>query len=172
MLAHDASPTGLSAILLQNTSLSDSRRDIACNSQTFTPVERQYPQTEREALAIVWAIENLHIYVYGSQFKVITDCKPVQLTFGNLKSKPPERSECWNLRFQGCDFEAVHTQGSYNPSDNLSRHAVHQEERPRSLAEEYVCFLATNAVPKVVTLDKIELATKQNKTLQCMSWLV
>ena len=64
------------------------------------------------------------------------------------------------------------TQGGQNPSDYLSRHAIHGEERQRSLAEEYVYFLAANAVPKAMTLDEIRFATKQDKTLQCVSWLV
>ena len=41
-----------------------------------------------------------------------------------------------------------------------------------SLAEEYVNFLAANAVPKGMTLDEVQSATKQDKTLQCVSWLV
>ena len=40
------------------------------------------------------------------------------------------------------------------------------------MAEEYVHFLAENAVPKAMTLYEIQLATKQDKTLQCVSWLV
>ena len=161
-LITDACPTGLSAILVQKTPDLDDRRVVAYASRTLSPVKRRYSQTEKEALAIVWAVEKLHIYLYGSHFKLITDCKPVQLIFGNPKSKPPARIERWNLRLQGYDFKAVHTQGSQNPSDYLSRHAIHGEERQRSLAEEYVHFLAANAVPKAMTLDEIQFATKQD----------
>ena len=92
-LITNASPIGLSAFLMQRTSASDDRRVVAYVSQTLIPVEQRYSQTEKEALAIVWAIEKLHIYLYGSHFKLITDCKPVQLIFGNPKSKPPARIE-------------------------------------------------------------------------------
>ncbi len=34
------------------------------------------------------------------------------------------------------------------------------------MAEDYVNFLTTNAVPKVMTLSEIEEATKADKTLQ------
>ena len=171
-LITDASPTGLSAILMQKTPDSDDRRVVAYASRTLTPVERRYSQTEKEALAIVWAIEKLNIYLYGSHFKLVTDCKPVQLIFGNPKSKPPARIERWNLRLQRYDFEAIHTPGVHNPSDYLSRHAIPGEERESSLAEEYVHFLSANAVPKAMTLDEIQRATKQDKTLQCVSWLI
>ena len=93
----DASPTGLSAMLLQNTPSSDNKRVVVYVSRTLTPVERRYSQTEKEALAIVWAIEKLHIYLYGSRFKLVTDYKSVQLIFGSPKSTPPATIECWNL---------------------------------------------------------------------------
>ena len=118
-LVTDASPSGLSAILMQNTPGEEDRRVVAYSSRALTDVERRYSQTEREALAIVWAVERLHLYLYGSHFKLITDCKPVQLIFSNPKSKPPPRIERWNLRLQGYDFEIVHTEGSQNPSDFL-----------------------------------------------------
>ncbi len=119
-LVTDASPSGLSAILMQNTPGKDDKCVVAYASRALTDVERRYSQTEREALAIVWAIERLHLYLYGGHFKLVTDCKPVQLIFSNPKSKPPPRIERWNLRLQGYDFEVVHTEGSQNPSDFLS----------------------------------------------------
>ena len=56
---------------------------------------------KKEALAIVWAIERLHLDLYGGHFTLYTDCKPVQMIFGNPKSKPPACIERWNLRLLG-----------------------------------------------------------------------
>ena len=92
-LGNDASPMGLSAILLQVMLSTEETGVVAYVSRALTPVERRYSQTEKEALAIVWAIEKLHIYLYGSQFKLITDCKPLQFIFNNPKSKPPAQIE-------------------------------------------------------------------------------
>ena len=53
---------------------------VACASRALTDVERRCSQTERKALAIVWAIERLHLYLFGSHFKLLTDCKlPTEL---------------------------------------------------------------------------------------------
>ena len=88
-LVTDASPVGLSAILLQKSPSQDNREVVAYVSRALTDVETHYSQTEKEALAIVWAIERLHIYLYGNHFMLYTDCKPIQLIFDNPKSKPP-----------------------------------------------------------------------------------
>jgi len=74
---------------------------VAYTSQALTMVERQHSQTEREALAIVWAFKKLHLYLFGSHFKLLTDCKPVELISNNSKLKPSACIEHWNLRLQG-----------------------------------------------------------------------
>jgi transposase InsO family protein len=169
-LITDASPTGLSAILLQTTQQTEETRVVAYASRTLTSVESRYSQTEKEALAIVWAVEKLHIYLFGSRFKLVTDCKPLQLIFNNPKSKPPARIERWNLRLQAYDFEVLHMNGSRNPSDFLSRHPTKEEAR-NVLAEEYVQFLSFHAVPKAMTLDEIKEETARDITLQCVAYL-
>ena len=66
----DASPFGLGTVLLQGSG--DDVRPIAYASRTVTDVERRYSQTEREALAIVWACERFHIHLFGQEFKLYT----------------------------------------------------------------------------------------------------
>ena len=99
-LITDASPSGLSAILAQKATRTEHRKIVAYISRSLSDVERRYSQTEREALAIVWAIERLHIYLYGGHFTLITDCKPVELILNNPQSRPPARIERWNLCLQ------------------------------------------------------------------------
>ena len=166
-LTTDASPSRLSAILTQKSPGQDDRIIVAYASRALSDVEQRYSQTEREALAIVWAIEKLHLYLYGGHFTLFTDCKPLQMIFDNPKSQPPARIECWNLRLQGYDFTAVHTRGDLNPSDFLSRHCNTQhEERTQqgALAEEYVNFLASHAVPKAMSKQ----ATAKDRVMQSL----
>ena len=172
-LTTDASPWGLSAILAQHTPGQDDRRIVAYVSRSLTPVEQRYSQTEREALAIVWAVERLHTYLYGGHFTLHTDCKPVELILNNAKSRPPARIERWNLRLQEYHFSTVHTKGQDNPSDFLSRHpspevsSVEEES-----AEQYVKFIATHSTPKAMSLAEIQQATKTDKTLQKLIELI
>ncbi|KAK3722797.1 hypothetical protein QZH41_007484 [Actinostola sp. cb2023] len=86
----DASPVGLGAILTQHQK--DGPRVISYASRSLSDTERRYSQTEKEALALVWACEKFHPYVYGVPFELITDHKPLEVIYG-IKSKPCARIE-------------------------------------------------------------------------------
>ena len=106
----------------QKGSGSVDRKVVAYISRSLSDVERRYSQTEREALAIVWAVKRLHVYLYGEHFTLITDCKPVELILNNPQSRPPARIERRNLRLQNYDFDVSYTKGHHNPSDFLFCH--------------------------------------------------
>lgn len=50
---------------------------IAYHSRTLSKSERSYSQTDREALAIVFAVIKINQYFEGRGFKIITDHKPL-----------------------------------------------------------------------------------------------
>ena len=58
-LQYDASQSGLGAALLQNG------QPVAYASCALTPTECRNAQTEKELLAIMFACERFHAYVYG-----------------------------------------------------------------------------------------------------------
>lgn len=127
----------------------------------MTATERRYSQTEKEALAIVWGIEHFHLYVYGDPFILFTDHKPLELIYANLISKPPARLERWMLRLQQYDFQVIYKEGPENNADYLSRHPTETKQTSRSIAEEYVNFVAHGAVPQAMTLREIKDATQK-----------
>ena len=130
-------------------------------------MEQRYSQTEKEALAIVWAAEHFHTYLYGGHFTLYTDCKPVELIFNNKRSRPPARIERWNLRLQEYNFTTVYTRGVENPSDFLSWHPSKVSSNHEQLtAEQYINFIAKHATPNAMSLSQIKQATKDDATLQ------
>ena len=58
---------------------------ISYASRVLSDVESRYSQTEREVFAVVWGVEHFHLYVYGAQFSVVTDHKPLIGIFKNHK---------------------------------------------------------------------------------------
>ena len=167
----DASPVGLGAVLTQksqNANDSEEVRIVAYASRALTDVETRYSQTEKEGLAIVWGCEKFHLYLYGSTFNLITDHKALELIFRNPRSKPPARIERWLLRLQQYDFTVTYRPGDGNPADYLSRHLESNRPHKRSVAEEYVSYVAQHAVPKAMTLEEIISATRTDATLQAV----
>ena len=90
---------GLGAVLTQTNDAGD-LSIVALASRSLTPVEQRYSQTEREALSIAWGIQHFHLYLYGSDFEVVTDHRPLVSLFNNPHSKPPTRIERWILKLQ------------------------------------------------------------------------
>ena len=157
-LITDASPVGLSGILTQENKV------VAYASRALTDTESRYSQTEREALAIVWACEHFDIYLRGSpHFTVLTDHKPLERIW--QKSKPPLRIERWGLRLQPFKLTIQYRPGSDNPSDYMSRHPTKELNQKPNLAEEYVRFVASEWILKAMTLDEVKQGTLNDKTL-------
>ncbi|XP_063690787.1 uncharacterized protein K02A2.6-like [Bolinopsis microptera] len=78
----DASIGGIGAVL-SHIMLNGDERPIEFISRTLSPAERNYAQVDKEALAIVWAIKRLHIYLYMRQFTLVTDHRALVRIFGD-----------------------------------------------------------------------------------------
>ena len=130
-------------------------------------VETRYSQTEREALAVVWACEQFDIYVRGAPFKVVTDHKPLVHIW--MKPNPPLRIARWALRLQLYDALIEYRPGHDNPADYMSRHPSKQNilsSREEKMAEDYVQFISQTSLPNALTIEEVQLATEQDSTLQ------
>ena len=71
---------------------------IAFGSKSLTDTQSRYSNIECEMLAIVWGIEKYHTYLYGRNFTVITDHKPMEA----LAKKPPHSVLPWLQRMLWC----------------------------------------------------------------------
>lgn len=121
----DASPHGLGAVLAQREKEKSSPEiTIACASKTLTATEQKYPQTQREALAIVWAVERFSHYLLGREFIIVTDHRPLAFIFDRCKitdKRSLTRAEGWALRLSNYRYtiEVVNSEG--NVADAPSR---------------------------------------------------
>ncbi|GFT04227.1 retrovirus-related Pol polyprotein from transposon opus [Trichonephila clavipes] len=113
----DASGVGIGAVLQQN------QKPIAFASRTLNKAERNYTVTERECLAVIWALNKFKTYFGPLPVKVITDHAALtKLTNGkNLSS----RMIRWALKLSEFNIEWEHRPGVQNVvADLLSRNPV------------------------------------------------
>ena len=154
-LITNAGPVGLGGVLIQ---IQDGvPRAICYVSRALTDVERKYSQTEKEALAIVWACERLHLYLYGIEFELLTDHKPLEMIY-STRSKPSARIERWVLRLQQYNFVVKYITGPQNLADPLSRLSLRTPAEGEHEVEDdgYVRFVAIHSTPRAVTTKEIE----------------
>lgn len=122
LLRTDSSNYALGAALLQGESPHD-EHPIEYASRLLTTAEQNYSTTEREALAVVWAVERFRGYIDGHPVRVMNDHQPLKWLF-SLKS-PSGRLVRWAIKLQAFDLRIEYTPGKANVlADTLSRPAT------------------------------------------------
>lgn len=99
IMAADVSSYGMGAVLLHE--LPDgTKRPIMTAASSFMKAEKNYPQIQREALALMFALKEFHRYIYCRKFELQTDHQPLLAIFG-VYSKPSTkiRTRFAQLRF-------------------------------------------------------------------------
>ncbi|KAL1129652.1 hypothetical protein AAG570_012597 [Ranatra chinensis] len=95
-------------------------RPVPYASKKLTPAESRYSAIERELLGMVWAVKHFRPYVWGRQFRIRTDHKPL-VWVGGLR-ETSVRITRWKERLAPYAFQITHTKGRDNVVvDCLSR---------------------------------------------------
>lgn len=122
-VACDAGPTGIAGIL--SHIVDGHEKPIAYASRALTSAEQNYSQLDREALAIVFAVQHFHEYLFARSFKLITDNQPIMRIF-HQTAKLPQMTSARLQRYaaflSGFNYEIECKKGVENTNaDCLSR---------------------------------------------------
>ena len=116
----DASNLGTGAALLQ-AGPDGIEHPVGFFSRKFNSYQLNYSIIEKEALALIWALQHFEVYVGGGRTLVVyTDHNP--LTFLHSLQNPNQRLMRWCLFLQPFNLDIRHIKGSENiVADALSR---------------------------------------------------
>ena len=104
----DASGFAIGAILSQ---VDDKGDEYVCfyASRLLKGAELQYGITEKECLAVVWAVKQFRVYLHGSKFTIVTNHNA--LVWLMSIRNPTGRLARWSIYLQSYDYEIQHRKG-------------------------------------------------------------
>ena len=121
VLETDASDVGVGAVLSQEDMYKGlfHRLPIAFASKLLNKAECNYLVTDKEGLAIVWAVRNFHWYIHGTKFTVITDHSALAALTNKVNLSC--RLASWANYLSEFDLEIIYRLGVQNfVADHLS----------------------------------------------------
>ncbi|CAG9132461.1 unnamed protein product [Plutella xylostella] len=141
----DASKHGLAGILLQKANDTDQMRVVAYYSRQTSPEEKHFHAYELETLAVVDSLKKFRVYLLGTPFKVITDCRALRTTLTKRDLIP--RIARWWLQLQEFQYEI-----EYRPGTKMS----HVDALSRNLTDsttEKEISLHNDFLPNVMQIE-------------------
>ncbi|KAK7584247.1 hypothetical protein V9T40_008790 [Parthenolecanium corni] len=122
LLSVDASSKALGAVLLQD------RQPVAYATKALTDSQTYLPQIEKEALAVRFACEKFHQYIFGKELIIETDHKPLESIFRKPIFMAPPRLKRILLDVLQYNPSVIYKKGKEIPlPDMLSRDCINQE---------------------------------------------
>ena len=171
-LQMDASKKGLGACLMQNGKV------VCYASRALTKTEQNYQNLEREALGTIWGMEKFHYFLYGKEFTLETDQKPlVSIYKKHMVDISPRVQRLIVRSFPYQPFTVIYKKGRDIPvADALSRVTPMDPEDNIKLPIIAVSMITKLVLTSTFTqdnfsrkLDRIRKSTSQDNQLTRLS---
>lgn len=162
-LSVDASSVAMGAVLLQDD------QPVAYATKTLTASQRNYPQIEKEALAIKFACNKFHQYVYGKKLVIESDHKPLEIIFKKPLQSAPARLQ--RILFDVIQYspEIVYVKGAeLHIADTLSRDCkkIEETDDEREMKVHIILPMSDSA------MERFKNSTQDDEELQALRKLI
>ena len=164
-LAGDASNYGIGAVI-SHVYPDGSERPVAYASRTLSKSECNYAQLEKEALSLVFGVKKFHKFLYGREFTLYTDHKPLTSILGQKREIPPlaaARLQRWALILAAYQYNIQYKPTKeHGNADGLSRLPLQTEE---VVETEATVFNIKRMEALPVTVAEIKRGTRSDPIL-------
>jgi len=99
---------------------------LAFASQKLTDTQMAWATIEREAYAVIWALNRFRDIIFGSRVSIFCDHNPLQY----IRECAPKSAKLlrWSLALQEFDIEFQYKKGPHNKSAKLLRWSLALQE--------------------------------------------
>ena len=157
----DASQNGLGACLMQLG------RPVSFVSRKLTDTEKRYSQIEKELLAVCFALQKFHLFVYGNKVKVYTDHKPLISVIKKDIHKVSARLQRLKLKLLKYKIDLNYLPGTKMLiADLLSRLYLNNDVREDETHAEMVHGLDSEVAMSQKRVKEFRQATEEDPSLK------
>ena len=137
----------------------------------LTETQKGYVAIELESLAVAWAMEKFHHFLYGNQFTLETDQKPVEAILSKSLNQATPQLQRILIRTFPYNFKIRYIPGPTNQIANcLSRLGVQKDSI--SLPKLQVNQITSQIKAQNDSLHRIRLATQANDNLAILKHII
>ena len=157
--------------MISHTLPSGEERPIAFASRSLSKCEQNYSQVEKEALSLIFRINQsiFYRYLFGHHFTLITDHKPLTTILGPKNAIPiltAASIQRWALFLTGFNYDIQYKSTlKHGNADGLSRLPLSVRPKEDDTLDIHTCILSSCSDTLPITSKMIRIETRKDPIL-------